>query len=306
MKAECIHEIGGPEVLQLEEVPRPKPKRKEILVRVHAAGVNPVDWKIREGLLGPQPLPSVMGSDFSGEIVELGEGVEGFRVGQEVFGTVGDDSGSYAEYAIAPVSHVAEKPAGLEHILAAALPIATLTAWQALFDVANLQPGQKVLIHAAAGGVGSFAVKLAKWKEAFVIGTASGQHVEIVRGYGADQIVDYRTSRFEQVAREMDVVLDTIGGDTQERSWGVLKRGGILVSIVQPPPERAATAHGVRGTFLRCNLARADQLMQIASLVRTGRLSVSNDRVLPLSEAAQAQELSKKGHANGKIVLSVS
>ncbi len=306
MKAECIHAFGGPEVLQLEELPRPEPGANEILVRVHAAGVNPVDWKFREGMLGKQPLPSIMGNDFSGVVEKPGQGVTQFRVGQEVFGSVADSSGSYAEYAIAPVSYVAEKPTGLDHIKAAALPIAGMTAWQALFDVGGLRSGQKVLIHAAAGGVGSFAVQLAKWKGASVFGTASSQHAEYVRQLGADHVIDYRSTRFEDVARDMDVVLDTIGGETQERSWGVLKRGGILVSLVRPPSEQSAAAHGARGTFLRSNHARADELAELGRLVVEGKIKVHIKRVLPLSEAAQAQELSKKGHTLGKIVLRVS
>jgi NADPH:quinone reductase-like Zn-dependent oxidoreductase len=306
MRAERVHTFGGPEVLRLEEVPRPKPEANELLVRVYAAGVNPVDWKIREGLLGQQPLPSTMGNDFSGAVEELGPDVEEFRVGQEVFGIVADASGSYAEYAIAPVSQVAEKPAELDHVQAAALPTAGLTAWQALFDVADLQAGQRVLIHAAAGGVGGFAVQLAKWKGAFVIGTASGQHLEFVRVLGADQVIDYRTTRFEDVARDLDVVFDTIGGDTQERSWATLKSGGILVSVVRPPSQASASAHGVRGTFLRSNPARADELARLAQLVVSGQLRVYIQTVLPLSEAAQAQELSRKGHTNGKIVLRVA
>src|SRR5437879_2452830 len=224
MKAVRIHAFGGPDVLRLEEVPKPKPKPEELLVRVYAAGVNPVDWKIREGRLGKIPLPAIVGSDFSGEVEALGAETKDFHVGAAVFGVVGEGSGSYAEYAVAPVSQVTEKPQGLSHFEAAALPIASLTAWQALFDTADLARGQKVLIHAAAGGVGHFAVQFAKWKGAYVIGTASAQHVEFVRLLGADEVIDYRRVRFDEVVRDVDVVFDTIGGDTQERSWEVLKR----------------------------------------------------------------------------------
>jgi NADPH:quinone reductase-like Zn-dependent oxidoreductase len=305
MRAERIHSFGGPEVLRLEEVPRPLPEAGEILVRVYAAGVNPVDWKIREGLLGQQPLPSIVGSDFSGVIEEIGPGVEEFRVGEEVFGSVADASGSYAEYAIAPVSNVAEKPPELDHIQAAALPIAGLTAWQALFDVADLKPGQTALIHAAAGGVGSFAVQFAKWKGANAIGTASGRNADFVRALGADRVIDYQSTRFEEVMHEVDMVLDTIGGDTQERSWGVLKPGGILVSLVRPPSEQSAAAHRARGRLLRCDHSRGDQLARIADLMVSGDISIYVESVLPLSEAPQAQDLSKKGHTHGKIVLRV-
>ncbi len=303
MKAVQIHSMGGPEVLRLEDVPKPQPGTLEVLVRVHAAGVNPVDWKIREGHLGKIPLPSVLGIDFSGVIEALGPEVTEFRVGESVFGSVSDESGSYAEYALAPTSQIIEKPATLEHVHAAAVPVPALTAWQALFDAAKLEAGQTVLIHAAAGGVGGFAVQFAKWKGARVIGTASGRNVDMVRGLGADQVIDYRSTRFEDAVREVDVVFDTIGGETQERSWKVLKKGGILVSIVQPPPEKAAG--GVRGTFMRQNAKRTDQLAEIAELVASGQVKINVETVLPLREARKAQELSQSGHARGKIVLAI-
>ncbi|HSU52988.1 MAG TPA: NADP-dependent oxidoreductase [Candidatus Dormibacteraeota bacterium] len=305
MQAERIHNHGGPEGLCLEDIPMPKPGAREILVRICAAGVNPVDWKLREGQLGQLTLPAIMGSDFSGVVEELGSDVEEFRVGQEVFGSVADNSGSYAEYAIAPVSQVTEKPAGLDHFQAAALPIASLTAWQALFDAGNLQTGQRALIHAAAGGVGSFAVQLARWKGASAIGTASAQHLEFVRMLGASQVIDYRSTRFEDVARDLDVVLDTVGGETQERSWSVLRPSGILVSTVRPPSEESAAVHQARGTFIRCDHSRVDELTQVANLVVSGEIKVYVETVLPLSEAAHAQELSRKGHTQGKIVLRV-
>jgi NADPH:quinone reductase-like Zn-dependent oxidoreductase len=306
MRAVRIHKFGGPEVLQFDDVPRPEPGVGQVLVRIHAAGVNPVDWKFREGKLGKIPLPSVMGSDFSGEIEALGPDVETFRVGEMVFGSVADESGSYAQYALAPVSHIVEKPKGIDHIQAAAMPVPAMTAWQALFDTANLGAGQKVLIHAAAGGVGSFAVQLAKWKGAHVIGTASGQNATLVRSLGADEFIDYRSTRFEEVVRDADVVFDTVGGDTQERSWKVLKRGGVLVSIVQPPSEQTAKAHNTRGVFMREDATRNQELTQIAKLVANGQLKVNVETVLPLREARKAQELSQTGHAHGKIVLTTA
>jgi NADPH:quinone reductase-like Zn-dependent oxidoreductase len=305
MKAVRIHKFGGPEVLQLEDVPRPEPGTREVLVRVHAAGVNPVDWKIREGKLGKIPLPSIMGSDFSGEIEALGPDVAEFRTGEMVFGSVADESGSYAQYALAPVAHIVEKPKGIDHVQAAAMPVPAMTAWQALFDHANLNSGQKVLIHAAAGGVGSFAVQLAKWKGAHVIGTASGQNAALVRSLGADEFIDYRATRFEEVVRDADVVFDTVGGDTQERSWKALKRGGVLVSIVQPPSEQAAKAHNMRGIFVREDATRNEELTQIAKLVANGQLKVNVETVLPLRDARKAQEISQTGHAHGKIVLTI-
>src|SRR4051812_35052834 len=268
MKAVQIHAFGGPEVLKYEEVPRPEPKPEQVLVRVHAAGLNPVDWKIREGYLST-PLPMIMGIDFSGVVEAVGSAVTKYLKGDEVFGQVADESGSYAEYALATESDITPKPKELSDVAAAALPVAALVPWQALFDTANLAAGQKVLIHGAAGGVGSFAVQFAKWKGAYVIGTASGSHVEQVRQLGADEVIDYRKTKFEEVAREVDVVLDTIGGETQERSWKVLKRGGVLASLVQPPPAEKAAARGVRAFFVR-QKANGEQLATIADLVVTG------------------------------------
>lgn len=306
MRAERFHNYGGPEVLHLEEVPLPEPGQRELLVRVHAAGVNPVDWKVRAGKLGQTPLPSIMGYDFSGVVEALGPDVESFRVGMEVFGTVGSNSGSYAEYAVAPTRQVTEKPKGLDHITAAALPIASLTAWQALFDQARLQPGQRVLVHAAAGGVGGFAVQLAKWKGATVVGTASTHHHDYVKALGADQVIDYRRTRFEHVVGEVNVVLDTIGGETQRRSWSVLKPGGVLVSIVDPPGDQDEFSRGVRGIFLYCDHRRADQLSEIGDLVAAGRIRVNVNRVFTLSEAPHAHELSQSGHTTGKLVLRIA
>jgi NADPH:quinone reductase-like Zn-dependent oxidoreductase len=303
MKAERVHAYGGPEVLQWEDVPRPEPGENEVLVRVRAAGVNPIDWKLREGYL-ETPLPFTLGIDFAGIVEVVGPGVTGFRVGDRVFGQVDDNTGSYAEYATALVPHIAKTPDTLDDLQAAALPVAGLTAWQALFDTANLRAGQKVLIHAAAGGVGSFAVQFAKWKGAHVIGTASADHIGQVREMGADEAIDYRTTKFENMVHDADVVLDTVGGETQERSWKVLKRGGIIVSLVQPPSEAAAATHGARGERIR-QQPRGDQLARIADLVASGRVKVNIETVLPLAEARQAQQLSKAGHAGGKIVLKV-
>jgi NADPH:quinone reductase-like Zn-dependent oxidoreductase len=293
-------------VLRFEDVPKPEPKPGEALVRVQAAGVNPVDWKIREGHLGKIPLPTIMGSDFSGDIEALGPGITDYRAGEPILGVVAEDSGSYAEYAVAPVAQITEKPANIEYVQAAALPVASLTAWQALFDKAHLERGQKVLIHAASGGVGSFAVQFAKWKGAIVVGTSSAQHAAFVRKLGADEVINYHAQRFEEVVRDADVVLDTIGGETQARSWKVLKRGGTLVSIVQPPSKEQPAAHGVRGEFLISDQTRKDELATIVQLVSSGRVKVHVATVLPLSEARKAQELSQAGHTEGKIVLRVA
>jgi len=306
MKAVRIHKFGGPEVLQLENAPRPEPLAHQVLIRVHAAGVNPIDWKIREGKMGRIPLPTIMGSDFSGEIEALGPDVTEFRVGEMVFGSVADDSGSYAEYALAPVSQIVEKPANLEHVQAAAIPVPAMTAWQALFDHAKLRRGQKILIHAAAGGVGNFAVQFAKWKGAYVIGTASADSAQLVRNLGAHEVIDYRTTPFEDLVRDADIVFDTIGGETQERSWKALKKGGTLVSVVQPPDEKLAAARGARGIFMREDGTRNEELTQITNLIASGQIKVNVETVLPLSEARKAQNLSQTGHAHGKIILTVT
>jgi NADPH:quinone reductase-like Zn-dependent oxidoreductase len=303
MKAERVHSFGGPDVLQSEDIPRPEPKDDELLVHVRAAGVNPADWKLREGQL-PTALPFTMGIDFAGVVEAVGQNVKEFRIGDSVLGQVSEESGSYAEYATAPASQVTRKPDALDDIQAAALPVAALTAWQALFDAADLQAGQKVLIHAAAGGVGSFAVQFAKWKGAYVIGTASTSHADKVRNLGADEVIDYHETRFENILRDIDVVLDTVGGDTQERSWLVLKPGGILVSLVQPPSQDKAAAYDVRGLMMR-QKPSGDELSKIAELVASGRVKVNIETVLPLAEARKAQELSQSGHAGGKIVLKV-
>lgn len=304
MKAVQIHANGGPEVLQYEDVPRPEPQANQILVRVNAAGVNPVDWKIREGIVRTT-LPTIMGFDFSGVVESVGSAVAKYRAGDAVFGQVADGSGSYAEYALTMERYIAQKPEGLDDIQAAALPVAGLVAWQALFDLAKLTSGQTVLIHGAAGGVGSFAVQFAKWKGARVLGTASGDHAAQVRQLGADEVIDYRKTKFEEVARDVNVVLDTVGGETQERSWKVLKRGGVLVSLIQPPSSEKAAAHGVSGLMVY-QKGDGEQLAEIADLVVRGKVKVSVETVLPLQEARKAQEISKTGHSGGKIVLEMN
>ena len=308
MKAIRFHTFGGPEVLLYEDAPRPQPGTGDVLVRVHAAGVNPVDWKIREGHLKQMlnhTLPLIPGWDFSGVVEAVGLGVNGLKKGDEVFSRPDiARNGAYAEHIAVRASEVAAKPKSIGHVHAAAVSLAALTAWQVLFDAAGLGARQRVLIHAAAGGVGTFAVQLAKWKGAHVIGTASKRNIEFVQELGADEIIDYERTRFEDVVREADVVFDTMGGDTQERSWQVLKKGGILVSIVAPPSAEAAAAHGVRQAFVFV-LPNAAQLTRIAELVDSGTVKIIVETVMPLSEARRAQELSQAGHTRGKIVLQV-
>jgi len=308
MKAVRIHNYGGPEVLQYEAAPRPKPGKGEVLIRVHAAGVNPIDWKVRAGDMKdfiPHSFPLILGWDVSGVIEEVGPNVSRFKKGDEVYSLPDHTrNGAYAEYIVVRESEVALKPNALHHVRAAAVPLAALTAWQALFDTGQLQPEQSVLIHGAAGGVGHFAVQLAKWKGAHVVGTASAKNHEMLYKLGADELIDYTTQRFEDVTRNIDVVLDTIGGDTQERSWQVLKKGGVLVSLVQPPSENKAKEHGVRGIRLGV-LSNGQELVEIAKIVDAGKLAPVIDRILRLSEARRAHELSQSGHTRGKIVLRV-
>jgi NADPH:quinone reductase-like Zn-dependent oxidoreductase len=312
VKAVRIHNYGGPEVLKYEDAPRPQPGAGEVLIRVHATSVNPIDWKVRAGYMKdfiPHSFPLIPGWDVSGVIEEVGSNPAAagrFKKSDEVYSLPDHTrNGAYAEYIVVRESEVALKPNTLHHVRAAAVPLAALTAWQALFDTGKLQPEQRVLIHGAAGGVGHFAVQLAKWKGAHVIGTASAKNHEMLCALGADELIDYTTERFEDVARNIDVVLDTIGGETQERSWQVLKKGGILVSLVQPPSENKAKELGVRAALLGAQPNGA-QLAEIAKIIDSGKLAPVIDRILPLSEARRAHELSQSGHTRGKIVLRVT
>jgi NADPH:quinone reductase-like Zn-dependent oxidoreductase len=308
MQAVRFHSYGDPEVLVLEEVPRPQASATEVLIRVHAAGVNPIDWKVRAGHIKEwlqHRLPLIPGWDVSGVVEEIGPGVTAFNIGDAVYGMLDFlRNGTYAQYVAAQTRDLALKPRSIDHVLAAAVPLAALTAWQSLFEVAALAPWHTVLIHAAAGGVGHFAVQLAKWKGAKVIGTASANNESFLRELGADEVIDYHTTRFEEVAREVDVVLDPIGGDTQERSWKVLKKGGILVATLGISSSRAPTEHHVRGEGVRVH-PDTTQLSQIAALIDAGDLKPAITTILPLAQATRAHELSQTGHVRGKIVLKV-
>ncbi len=308
MKAVRIHSYGGPDVLVYGEAPRPQPAAKEVLVRVHAAAVNPVDWKIREGYLREMlhhTFPLVMGWDVSGTVEALGPGVERFRVGDEVFSRPDIlRDGAYAEYVVIRETEVAFKPRSIDHLHAAGIPLAGITAWKSLIEAAGVTPGQRVLIHGAAGGVGGYGVQLAKWRGARVIATASAVNHDYLRTLGADEVIDYRAARFEEVVHGVDAVFDTIGGDTQERSWQVLKKGGILVSVIAPPSAEKASARGVRQAFVFIQ-PDAAVLAELAKLVDGGKLRLYLEKVLPLGEARAAQELSQRGHVRGKVVLKV-
>src|SRR6202035_1020009 len=277
-----------------------------------AAGVNPIDWKVREGHMKdfwPHKFPLILGWDLSGVVEELGTGPAAagrFKKGDEGLRLpYPTRNGAYADYIVVREPELARKPNSLHHICAAAIPLAALTAWQSLFDTAQLQPGQRVLIHAGSGGVGHFAVQLAKWKGAYVYATASTKNQDLLRELGVDKAIDYTQQRFEDAARNIDIVLDTIGSETQERSWSVLQKDGVLVSLVHPPSEEKAEELGVRAAFVAGHTSGA-QLAEIAKIIDSGKLAPIIDRILPLSEVRRAHELSKSGHTHGKIVLRVS
>lgn len=308
VKAVRIHAYGGPERLVYEDAPKPEPAADELLVRVHAASINPVDWKVRQGYLKdfiPYQLPMIPGWDVSGVVEAVGSAVTSFKVGDEIYSRPDlARNGSYAEYMVLRASEAAHKPKSLDHPHAAAVPLAGLTAWHSLFEAGKLEAGQKVLIHAAAGGVGTLAVQLAKWKGAHVIGTASARNREFLQQLGVDEFIDYTSTQFENVVRDVDVVFDTIGDDTQERSWQVLKPGGILVSVISPPSQETADKHGVRQAYVFIQ-PNAAWLTEIAGLIDAGEVKPIVETVLPLSEARKAHELSASGHTRGKIVLQV-
>jgi len=312
MRAVSQDEFGGPEVLRVVERDRPQPGPTEILVRVHAAGVNPTDWKTRSwgGVAVGRELPFVLGYDVSGVVEAVGYGVTLFRPGDEVFGMAGFPRllGAYAEFIAAPARHFVRKPAGIDHVQAAALPLVSLTAWQAFVDRAELRPGGRVLVHAAAGGVGHVAVQIAKSLGAYVIATASEGKHEFVRGLGADEVIDYTAVAFETVVEEVDVVLDTVGEDYSERSLQVLRDGGTLVSLTHPKDDAlvpVAAERGIRAGFM---LVEPDRraLLAVAELVESGQLRAEVAAVLPLAEAAKAHELGETGRTVGKLVLRVA
>ncbi|WP_424211653.1 NADP-dependent oxidoreductase [Streptomyces sp. BI20] len=308
MRAMVVNEWGGPEHLVEREVARPEPGLNEVLVRVRAAGVNPVDWKTRAsgGLISWGPVPAV-GWDVSGVVEAVGPGVGHLRPGDEVFGmpSFPAQAGAYAEYVVGPARQFAPKPAGLDHVAAAALPLAGLTAWQALVDTAGVGPGTRVLVHAAAGGVGHLAVQIAKARGAYVIGTASAGKHGLVRELGADEVVDHRAVRFEEVVAPVDVVLDAIGGENAERSLRVLRPGGRLIVLPGPDAVPATVPAGVTAQWV---LVEPDGLglRELTALVDAGRLRPVVEEVLPLAQAPKAHEIGERGRVTGKLVLSVS
>jgi NADPH:quinone reductase-like Zn-dependent oxidoreductase len=308
MNAVCVHHYGGPEALVFEQVLRPRPGAGEVLIRVRAAGVGPWDAWVRSGKSAiPQPLPLIPGSDLSGTVEAVGAGVQTFRPGDELFGvTNARFTGAYAEYAVAEAAMVARKPERLSDVDAASVPVVASTAWQMVFDHGRVDTSKRVLIHGAAGNVGAFAVRLAKRAGAEVVATAFTRDLEYVLSLGADRVIDVAKDRFEEQARDLDVVIDTVGGETQERSFGVLRNGGILVSSVSPPDQDKAAQRGVSGVFFLVDVTSAG-LARIAGLLDSGQLTTNVGEVLPLTEARLAHEmLAGKPHKRGKIVLAVA
>lgn len=306
MKAIQVAQYGQAEALQLKDVPDLKPNEDQVLINVAGSGINPIDWKILSGAMKqfiPLPLPYTPGVEVSGTVAAVGENVSEFVVGDEVFGFIGI-VGGYATQALSTADRLARTPKTLSLQKAAGVPAAALTAWQALHEHATIQAGQTVLIHGGAGGVGSFAVQLAKLAGAHVIATSSAKNHDYLRSLGADQVIDYTSARFEDTVADVDAVIDLVGGETQARSWNVIKRGGVLVSPVSPPDAEKAREQGVSGK----NFAtRSDgrQLAEIAALFTAGKLRLEAE-VVPLSEVVDAVKQSWSGHTRGKIVLDVS
>lgn len=304
MKAVLLHAFGNTDGFRYEEIPTPEPAKNEVLIRVAAAGINPVDTKIRSGKFARflPALPAVIGRDVCGVIESVGTTVVAFKLGDRVFGMLDYDRGAYAEYAIASPREIAKTPASLEPGRGAALPVAALTAWQALFDYGRLEPGQRVLIHGANGGVGHLAVQLAAWRGAEVLGTCHREDVDFVKSLGAVEVIDYKAERFEEKVREVDLVLDLIAGETRERSWQTLKAGGILVSTLPSPVPRNRTDVSGREVVVSAN---SDQLERIAALMAIGALDVVIHRTHPLAEAAEAHRQIEEQHGRGKTVLTL-
>ena len=303
MKAVILNEYGDNHVVQYIDVDRPEPQSDEALVKIHAAGVNPVDWKIRSGMgqrMG-MSLPICLGGEVAGTVEAIGSNTSGFEVGDAVFGIIG--TGGFAEYAAVKAANLTRKPRNLDFVHAAAVPLGALTAWQAMFDLGRLAAGQRLFITSGSGGVGSLAIQIAKAKGVHVTAMASARNEAYVRSLGVDEFIDYTTQPFEQVARDMDVVFDTVGGNTFQQAFQTLKKGGTLVTAVEFPKDEAAQ-YGVRAARVFCK-SDAGQLAAICDLVETGTLNPHVSTVLQLADIRKALELSEAGRTRGKIVLRI-
>jgi NADPH:quinone reductase-like Zn-dependent oxidoreductase len=308
-----MHDYGSSDVLKVEQAPVPKPAAGQVRIRIHAAGVNPVDWKVRAGRLKRNTaltLPHILGRDVAGTIDAVGNGVGRWKIGDPVIALIPlkpAGGGAFSEYVVVTAKDVAPKPARLSFEEAAGIPVAALAAWRTLIEVADVQRGQRVLIHGGAGGVGSVAVQLAHWRGAHVIATASERNHEYLKSIGADETIDYRTTRFEDVVKDADVVLDTVGADTLQRSVGVVREGGMLLSIVGMPSPQACGERKIRCPNPDDNEPEhaGERLGSIGKLYDSGQLKMTLQTVLPLEQAGKALELSEAGHTRGKIVLRV-
>jgi NADPH:quinone reductase-like Zn-dependent oxidoreductase len=308
MKAVRIHDFGGPEVLRIDDTAVPTPADNELLVRVCAAGVNPVDYKTRGGHYAPvnhQNLPATLGRDVSGMVERVGNAARGFQERQPAFAMLGPDRGTFAEYVVVKAAEAAPKPRCLSHTEAAAVPLAALTAWQGLFDHGQLAGRQRVLIHGGAGGVGHFAIQFAKRRGAIVMTTVSADDRDFARDLGADIVIDYQAERFEDLVRDVDLVFDLIGGETQERSWSVLKQGGTLVSTLGEPPRNKARAYQVHGVGYMAE-PNGRQLGEIARMIDAEKITPIVSAAYPWRKVGDAQQRQRKGRLHGKIVLELA
>lgn len=306
MRAVRFHEYGPPAVLVVDAVDRPEPKAGEVLIKIRAAGVNPIDWKLRAGYMKqfmPLTLPYTPGLDAAGTVEALGEGVTGFAVGDRVFGR---GAGTYADFAVAPGATIALIPEGVSFEQAAPLHVGGETAWVGLFDTAHLEAGQRLLVQGGAGGVGAVAVQLGHWKGAYVIATASAANVEFVRSLGADEVIDYTSVNVEDAVHDVDVVLDIVGGEVTAHSWSVLKPGGLLVAVAGPPDAKTAEARGVRTSGVGHPPETRPILEELGRLVASGKLKPQIGQVFALEDAAQAHAVSETGHGRGRILLKVA
>jgi len=311
MKAVVINQFGEPDALTYTDIPCPEVTNDTILVRVHAAGINPVDWKTRRGRgmakrYGENPFPLIIGWDISGVVEVVGANITEFNVGDEVYGMVGFPGvgGAYAEYVLTTPDYIVHKPKNLSHTEASVIPLAALTAWQAMFDTANLQANQKILIHAAAGGVGHLAVQLARWKGAFVIGTASSRNAEFLQSIGISEHVDYTTVEFEDVLSELDIVFDLIGGEISQKSAKTLKQGGFLVSIQKTGTEFEKLPKHIEVEWLLVE-PNPNQLAEITKIIEAGQLQPTVSHTFALDELPDAHRQIETGHTRGKIAIQI-
>ena len=310
MKAAQINKYGGDEVVEINpDAPMPELAPDKIIVKISAAGVNPIDWKIRKGNLSGMNLkfPLTLGGDFSGVIMELGENVTGFKIGDEIYGqaiTLGGGSGSFAQFALAPGKSVALKPSNLTHTEAAALPLAGASALEAIHEHIHPKKDQKILIHGGAGGIGSFAVQMAKNSGAYVCSTARADDIEYVKDLGADEVIDYENQNFKDILHDYDAVFDTVGGKTYAKSFQILKNGGIIVSMLEQPNDSLAKEYGITAIAQNSRVT-TERLIKLSELADRGVLKIHIDKTFPLDQAGAALGYLEKGKHKGKVVIAI-